>query len=158
MRTKATLLALVVASALAFVTVSGLTRVSSSQNFGVVALAAGFSPNPRILGGTSGGRMRASQLDGACEGWISSQPDHHMHLNSAFEFLRVYVQSGGDTTLIIRGPLPETGVRCNDDRYGTNPAIEGTWAAGLYHIWVGSHGQGDLHTYEIGFTTQRETH
>jgi hypothetical protein len=126
--------------------------ISDAQNFGSVSLNTGFMPDPRMMSGTSGGGMSASAMGGSCRGWITPQPDHYMFLNTPFGWLRVYVQSGGDTTLVIRGPMPSMMTLCNDDRFGVNPAIEGSWAPGQYHIWVGSYSSGQMYPYQIGFT------
>jgi len=144
--------------ALVLATIIVVPAVSDAQNFGTVSLATGFMPDPRMLSGTSGGGMSASAMGGSCRGWITPQPDHHMFLNNPFGFLRVFVRSSGDTTLIIRGPMPSMATRCNDDRFGFNPAVEGAWAPGQYHIWIGSYSSGQMHPYQIGFTETQSVH
>lgn len=132
--------------------------ISNAQNYGTVALASGFTPDPRMLSGTSGGGMSASAFGGGCRGYVTPQPDHHLFLNTPFNWMRVFVRSSGDTTLIIRGPMPSMATRCNDDRFGLNPAVEGSWAAGQYHIWVGSYSQAQMNPYQIGFTEMNSVH
>jgi hypothetical protein len=150
MRLRKVLPAVLPAMALAAIIL--LPAVSGAQNFGSVSLNTGFMPDPQMLAGTSGGGMSASAMGGDCRGWITPQPDHYMFLNTPFGWLRVFVRSGGDTTLIIRGPLPSMMTQCNDDRFGLNPAVEGYWAPGQYHIWVGSYSSGSMYPYQIGFT------
>mgnify|MGYP003574492047 CR=1 FL=1 len=136
-----------------------IPALSSAQaNFGSVSLNTGFTPDPRMLSGTSGGGMSASTMGGSCRGWITPNPDHQMFLNTPFNWLRVFVRASGDTTLVIRGPMPSMATRCNDDRFGTNPAIEGAWAPGQYNVWVGSYGSGQNHPYQIGFTEISSIH
>ena len=132
--------------------------VSNAQNFGSVSLNTGFMPDPQMHSGTSGGGMSASSMGNGCRGWVTPQPDHHMFLNSNFSFLRVFVRASGDTTLTVRGPMPAMATRCNDDRFGTNPAVEGAWAPGQYHIWVGSYASGQNFPYQIGFTEISSVH
>lgn len=150
MKAKKIVLATVPAVALAAILL--LPAISGAQNFGSVQLHTGFLPDPQMLSGTSGGAMRANTLGPSCRGFVTSQPDHFMFLNTPFTFMRVFVRSSGDTTLVVRGPVPSMAVRCNDDRFGTNPAVEGNWAPGQYHIWVGSYAQSQRNTYQIGFT------
>ena len=40
-------------------------------------------------------------MGGSCRGWITPQPDHYMFLNTPFGWLRIFVRSGGDTTLVV---------------------------------------------------------
>jgi len=126
--------------------------ISDAQNFGSVSLNTGFMPDPQMMSGTSGGGMSASAMGGSCRGWITPQPDHYMFLNTPFGWMRVFVRAGGDTTLVIRGPMPSMMTQCNDDRFGLNPAVEGSWGPGQYHIWVGSYSSGQMIPYQIGFT------
>jgi hypothetical protein len=142
----------------ALVAIILVPAISGAQNFGSVSLNTGFMPDPRMLSGTSGGGMSASAMGGGCRGWITPQPDHYMFLNTPFSWLRVFVRASGDTTLVVRGPMPSMATRCNDDRFGTNPAIDGAWAPGQYHVWVGSYSSGAMHPYQIGFTEITTVH
>ena len=156
MKVKKVVLAMLPVVALAAIIL--VPALSNAQNFGSVSLATGFMPDPRMLSGTSGGGMNAQSMGGSCRGWVTPQPDHFMFLNTPMGWLRVFVRSGGDTTLIVRGPMPSMMTRCNDDRFGFNPAIDGSWAPGQYHVWVGSYASGQMHPYQIGFTEIRSVH
>lgn len=147
MQIKKGVLALLPVAALGAILV--VPAVSGAQNFGSVSLNTGFLPDPQMLSGTSGGGMSASAMGPDCRGWVTPQPDHHMFLNTYFNWLRVFVRSSGDTTLVVQGPM---GTRCNDDRFGFNPAVEGAWSPGQYMIWVGSYSSGQMYPYQIGFT------
>jgi len=138
--------------------VAVVPAISDAQNFGTVSLNTGFQPDPRMMSGTSGGGTDASNFGSGCRGYVTPQPDHYLFLNTAFTWLRVFVRSDGDTTMVVRGPFPAMNTRCNDDRFGLNPAIEGNWAQGQYHIWVGSYSSEHNYDYEIGFTTQQAVH
>ena len=133
-----------------------LNMTSTVPNFGSVSLSSGFYPDPQSLPGTSGGTVSAEAMGwtgtGPCAGLIAQNPDHIMTLNSYFDYLRVDVSSGGDTTLVIHGP---DGWWCNDDTVGLNPRIEGQWLAGTYRVWVGSYWSGEYHAYSISFSEYR---
>ncbi|AFY65339.1 hypothetical protein GEI7407_0841 [Geitlerinema sp. PCC 7407] len=118
-----------------------------------VTLKPGFSPDPTVLRGISGGAMDApkkiSQQEtptGPCLGYIDDKPDHTLVLSAYFDYLSVQVQSSEDTTLIIQGP---GGNWCNDDANGKNPGISGQWLAGTYNIWVGSYKRNQYNPYTI---------
>lgn len=125
---------------------------AQQSNFGSISLVTGFTPDPYMANGTSGGGMSASSMGPGCSGWITPQPDHIFYANSAFNWLRIFVRASGDTTLIVRGPGPMGMVRCNDDTFGTNPAIDGPVVQGMYSIWVGSYAQGQNIAYQLGIT------
>lgn len=125
----------------------------AQSNFGTVNLTTGFTPDPQVFSGTSGGAMAAQNMNSACRGWISPTPDHLLVLNSAFSFLRVFVESSADTTLVVQ--LPNGQMLCNDDAYGNNPAVEQSWSPGTYKIWIGSYQQGQNSQYTLKLTELR---
>jgi hypothetical protein len=137
------------------------TPVQTPANtiFENVTLSPGFSPDPAIVRGISGGDMSASDMatrtetaTGACTGFVDEQPDHTVVLSSVFNFLNIQVESPEDTTLIIRGP---GGTWCNDDYTGKNPGIAGQWLSGTYQIWVGSYRQNEYSPYVIRMTAKK---
>ncbi|MFW5878211.1 MAG: hypothetical protein ACOCVR_00195, partial [Myxococcota bacterium] len=113
-----------------------------------VTLSPGFVPDPRTLTGASGGPVDAGNMGGECVGMIDNTADHVMTLTDDFSFLKLSVESDGDTTLVVKGP---GGNRCNDDTNGLNPVLQGSWPAGRYEIYVGSMGGGN-HRYTISVT------
>jgi hypothetical protein len=123
-----------------------------SATFEDFDLSPGFLPDPTTGTGLSGGRVDAATYGntshGPCTGMIDDTPDHTMVLRQDFSQLRVQVDSGQDTSLVIRGP---GGLRCNDDSDGLNPVIEGYWPAGTYQIYVGSVESG-THNYSISIS------
>lgn len=128
-----------------------------SQGYGAISLTSGFLPDPQMRPGMSGGPMSAMAMNSQCRGYIDSNPDHLLYLNSSFNFLRVYVSSSSDTTLMVRGPSGE--VYCADDTYGTNPAVDLQGAMpGMYQVFVGSYSQGDSAPYTVGFTEMPNVH
>jgi hypothetical protein len=124
--------------------------------FESVSLSSGFKPDPQILQGVSGGdkparnQISLSQTPtGACVGFIDASPDHQIKLTSFFSYLKLSVESQGDTVLVIQGP---GGTWCNDDSNSQNPVIAGEWKAGLYKVWVGSRNVGEFYPYVLKLT------
>ena len=123
---------------------------AQQPTFGHAVLQTGFMPDPHILRGQSGGRVNAQQVNAQCRGWISPNPSHVVDLRTNFQWLRMFIESQGDTTLMVQTPMNT--VICNDDTYGLNPATEGAFRAGTYRIWVGSYNQNEQLPYELKFT------
>ena len=124
--------------------------------FESVSLSSGFSPDPRILQGVSGGDGQASaQLGvdqtptGACLGYIDERADHRIELKTFFNYLKLAVESRGDTVLAVRGP---GGTWCNDDSQDQDPVIAGEWKPGIYEVWVGSREKSKFHPYSLQLT------
>jgi hypothetical protein len=121
-----------------------------ASNFGTVTLTPGFTPDPHVASGVSGGQIDARQVGNNCRGWISQTPDHIFQATRAFNGLRVMARSNSDTTLVMADSSGR--VWCNDDAEGRNPVIQGSFAAGAYRVWVGSYQQGENARYSLGFT------
>lgn len=122
--------------------------------FESLRLRSGFTGDPEELRGVSGGDQRAAALTtdtptGACLGYIDTQPDHRIDLQTYFGYLKLAVESRGDTVLAVRGP---GGIWCNDDSRDQNPVIAGEWKKGIYEVWVGSREQGAFHRYVLKIT------
>lgn len=124
--------------------------------FESVSINSGFKPDPLVLQGVSGGETSArgqvsvSQTPtGSCVGYIDSSPDHQIKLEGFFSYLKLSVESQGDTVLVVQGP---GGIWCNDDSSSQNPVIAGEWKSGLYKVWVGSHESGDFYPYVLRLT------
>ena len=106
--------------------------------------------------GTSGGAVMAQEIaqtttttTGYCDGYVSSQPNHLLQLESFSQLMRLEIASQADTTIVIKGP---GGVWCNDDSSTTDPIIEGQWQPGLYKVWVGSYQPNVENPYQIKIT------
>ncbi len=124
------------------------------------SIAPGFTPDPQVHSGLSGGSREASSVQADCVGYIASadSPDHIMNVTADLPWARVLVNGGDkDTTLVIQ--RPDGSIRCNDDALGSvNPAIEDmTWPAGQYKIWVGNYEQGVRSSYNLAITTNNAT-
>jgi len=129
---------------------AALQTDGTNSNFGTVTLTPGFTPDPHVVQGTSGGSVDASNVNPQCRGWVSPQPDHLFTTQQAFSNLKILVSSTSDTTLVIH--KPDGTYLCNDDADGLNPAVTGLFTPGTYRIWVGSYQQGQNSAYRLGFT------
>jgi hypothetical protein len=131
---------------------------SQDTIFENATLAPGFSPDPLILHGLSGGTSLAQDIaqqekteTGPCEGFVDTQPDHRLTLSQFFNYLRIEVKSNDDTTLVIRGP---GGSWCNNNYATLNPGLAGQWLSGTYDIWVGSLSKEKYSPYILSITAQ----
>jgi hypothetical protein len=120
----------------------------------VIALSAGFAPDPRVLSGVSGGPVQAAMVNATCRGYIPTAAQHRVFLQSPMQFFRVWVNSQADTTLLVRAPNGQ--VFCADDTWGTNPGVDIMGAMpGAYEVFVGSYGPGSPAGYTVGFSENR---
>ncbi|MEA5513097.1 hypothetical protein [Nodularia sp. UHCC 0506] len=127
-----------------------------SQIFGDITIQRQFSPDPLTVRGMSGGSIagkiisgRSKTPTGPCTGFVSETPGHILKLTSAFDYLKLVVESPQDTTMIIKGP---GGTWCNDDFEGKNPGIVGEWLPGDYKVWVGSYEKDQYFPYTLRIT------
>ena len=124
----------------------------SAVNFGPMKIEAGFSPDPKVITGNSGGQRKAARFSSSCSGWVrSASPDHKVELTTAFSSLRFLVDGGdADTSLVVQKPSGE--FLCNDDADGKHPMITGPMSAGVYSIWIGSYEKGKTVDYRFGIS------
>lgn len=119
-------------------------NTGGNPNFGTRSIAPGFTPDPISVNVTSGGNLNVSgmSLGAGCTGYATPQPDFRFNLTGTSNFLRVFVEAAGDTTLIINDAHGTW--HCADDTYGTNPGIDLTNAGpGQYDVWIGSYRSGE---------------
>ena len=133
-----------------------MPALPSASNYGVVNLAPGFMPDPAQRPVTSGGAIAASTLSPQCRGFVTNQPDLFLDLAGPSNFLRIYVTSQSDTTLIVR--RPDGSLLCNDDTYGLNPSVEGPFIPGRYGVWVGAYTAGQNAQSTVSVTELRSNH
>jgi hypothetical protein len=134
----------------------GALTPNAGSRRGALSLGSGFLPDPRRVTGTAGGPIDASAVDSSCRGYVSAAPQHVLTLTTAMPFLRVYVQSRSDTTLVVR--RPDGTFSCADDSYGLNPSVEGAFPAGTYQVWVGSYLANSTAPYRLSFTELPRNH
>jgi len=113
-------------------------------------LEIGPSSDPIVRAGVVEGTTSAAVAFGApCAGVIAELPHWTLAVSDSAQYA-VMVESRHDRTLVIVG---ESGVRCNDDWGGHNPAIFDRLEAGTYRIYVGdwgARGEFDLTIQPIG--------
>lgn len=136
--------------------VGAAPALAQNANFGSITLG-GASLNGSAQGHTAGffalsdiaGRDKNGNI---CAGFAASTPDHILVLQQDFSSLTLQVSSGGnDTTLLVQGPNDNT-IRCGDDTDRRNldaTVQDGSWAAGTYRVWVGTHDQGQRYSYTL---------
>ena len=134
----------------------GMTVVLAHQPVlaqNVIKIGQNSLAQPLTIRGTSRGKIKTAEIaqttktaTGYCDGYVDSQPNHLLQIESFLEFMRIEVASPIDTTLLIKG---SGGVWCNDDYSSANPIIEGQWQQGAYRVWVGSYQADTKNNYQI---------
>jgi hypothetical protein len=118
----------------------GLMIDAVGANYGAMTLGRGYELPPVQTSGVAGGTLDAASLgrtsDGPCRGFATALPDHVITVTDRTARFSIQVASTADTVLLVHGP---DGWRCNDDTDGANPALGGTWSAGVYRLWVASY-------------------
>lgn len=137
----------------AFLTCTSLAATGFAQQ--VVTLNTGFLPDPRVISGMSGGPVPAVSVQSNCRGYIPPQPSIILNTPTGFSFLRIFAQSAGDTTIMVRST---TGTWCADDTYGMNPGVDlNGLGPGRYDIYVGSYSAGTSHPFQVSISELRST-
>lgn len=120
-----------------------------------VTLGAGFAPDPTVVTTTAGGSVAASTLATPgvfCGGNVGLVPNVTLTTTAPIAGLRVLARSAEDTTLMIR--LSDGTVLCDDDGGGyPNPAVQGTFPAGVHQVYVGAFHTGQTPAATVAFTT-----
>ena len=131
--------------------ISLLLSAANAQQ--ILPLNPNFIPDPTELRGTSSGNDSAfERFNGEdCKGLINTTPDVILELGS-FEFLRLFVVSRGNATLVIRQLSPGERVFCNDDFDGFHPQLAGAFDAGLYEVYVGRRNQREALAFQLFIT------
>ena len=101
---------------------------------------ARLRPDPAVLEGAAGGTIRAQDAaDSSCRGYVQYVPDHVVVVAGRASYLRLYIESGEDTTMVIR--TPDGRWLCDDDHGGNlQPMLEqASWTPGTYLVWIGTY-------------------
>ena len=133
-------------------------RANLAPTFGRISLPGAVTTSHYSTGRTEGA-LDATGVNGqgACHGFVTAAPSYVLNLGAAQAFLRAFVTSASDTTLIIQ--FPDGRFFCNDDSYNTlHPSIEGAFAAGTYYIWVGIYRAGQRHPFRLAITSDQNEH
>ncbi len=120
--------------------------------YGEARLRSGFMPDPHIMSGTMGGPIQANQINGSCRGYISGPPNHVVFTNTGFRSLRIAVNGGVDSTLVVM--LPNGQMACDDDGgQSMQPLLNVATPPGRIAIWVGAYSQSNVgRPYNIGIS------
>jgi hypothetical protein len=114
---------------------------NANPSFGTINLSSGFSPDPRVIAVTAGGRYSAQSIDPDCRGSVANAPDVRLNYESGSLPLIISVDSDSDTTLAVNGP--DGTWYCNDDTNGVNPVVRfDSPQSGRYDIYVGHYQEG----------------
>ena len=125
----------------------GQTRAqdpNAPPTYGSVKLRLGFQPDPYTKNLTAGGPIKTKL--GGVNAHVARAPDFSLHYNAenAILQLRIFVESRGDTTLLINLPNG-TWVANDDGGVGNNPQIIFPKPqSGRYDIWVGTFGPNNV--------------
>ncbi|NET11004.1 MAG: hypothetical protein F6K09_08700 [Merismopedia sp. SIO2A8] len=129
-----------------------IAPVLANPNFGSVTIAA--VPDHDIAGHTGGTVSLAAiapqdSSDRPCIGYAGDDPDHVLVFENTVSSVTIEVDSGEDTTLLIRDPNGT--VYCGDDEgNGSDALIQGqNWGSGSYEVWVGAFQPGVRYDYTL---------
>ena len=145
---------LLAAAAAISTTASAQPNFNANPSFGTINLSAGFSPDPRVIAVTAGGRLSAQSIDPSCRGSVANAPDVRLNYEAGNSLpLIISVDSSADTTLAVNGP--DGSWYCDDDTNGANPVVRfNSPQSGRYDIYVGHYQEGSriparLHISEV---------
>lgn len=131
-------------------------RSTSAQDNRQIIINKNTIDKTIAVAGTSGGTVKAIEITktentptGYCHGFVNSQANHVLKIDTFFANLKLEIESPADTTVLVKG---DRGIWCNDDTAGANPMIEGQWQPGIYQVWVGSYQPDSRDSYQIKIT------
>lgn len=125
------------------VALDAVSASGQSANFDSLTLGSGKKAG--VLSGSTGGSTSLPAIvsnrdhnNNTCLGFGDPNPDHILTLQENFSSLKLRVNSGIDTTLVVQGPNGV--VRCGDSTGSSKDAsiTDTDWQAGSYKIWVGT--------------------
>ncbi|MBR8833314.1 MAG: hypothetical protein DSM106950_04525 [Stigonema ocellatum SAG 48.90 = DSM 106950] len=114
----------------------------------VVQINSKFQPDPLVVNGKSGGKVKSD-----C-GNIAASPNQILQVKDSLPYLRLTVESSGKPTLLIDGPGGRFCVLA-DSYSGGKPEISGYWQAGRYSLYVGELSQQES-TYTLSISLQKK--
>jgi hypothetical protein len=129
---------------------------------GVHSLHAGFTPDPFAIALQPVGALHitAMRLGPGCRGFTTAaEPDVIVRFSGAAPFLRFFVRSHADVTLVVHDPAGR--YLCNDDVIpgrDLRPMVDVYQPrAGQYDVWVGTYAAGERADATL-FITQMRSH
>jgi hypothetical protein len=141
---------LIIAACFAAAAPAAAQDFNADPNFGVIDLAAGFTPDPQVIAVRSGGSLNAQSLSASCRGFISNAPDVRLNYDAGSLPLIISVAAAADTTLVVNGP--DGSWYCDDDTgvNGLNPMVRfNSPKSGRYEIWVGTYANASLQPAQL---------
>lgn len=134
----------------------GALELGGRPLFGRLVVGPGFMT--RNVRGRNGGALGSDGIrgQGICRGYFQGPPSHVVMVTSPQAFMRMYVMSAADSTLVVR--RPDGQVLCNDDTYQLNPSIDGPFMPGLYQVWVGTYRENESRPYALTVTVDPSQH
>ena len=125
-----------------------------AQHEARVSIRTGFVPDPADFEGRVTGVRSLVPLAGPeCVGFFEAGPSHVFSLDTRFGLLRFYATA--EANLVLAARTEDGRWICNDDRFGTTPAVEGTFRPGRVEVWVGTHDPGVSVDYLLQLTETR---
>ncbi|MGF1601433.1 MAG: hypothetical protein ACFCU8_05325 [Thermosynechococcaceae cyanobacterium] len=145
-------------AALLFTTLLCAPALAESSNFGSISFAPGAKAGLTMKGYAKGvvalhkvvgNRDRNNNL---CMGYGSPEPDHILVLKGNAAQLTLQVNSGKDTTLLVKGP--DNKLYCADATARGKDAslVTQSLKSGSYRIWVGTSNPGQSYRYTLNVT------
>lgn len=127
-----------------------LPTEAQTPNFGQMELARGFDRAAATAMGTTGGAIRLGDLaqqlgrgrvPTACQVanlHTSQTPDHLLILHPDLETLRLVINNGGKTAvLMLQGPDGQLHCSLPGERVNEDAVLQDVdWTAGNYYLWV----------------------
>lgn len=113
-----------------------------------VPISPKLQSDPLVLSGKSGGTVHSN-----C-GNISATPNQIIQVKESMPYMRLTVESLGQSTLLIDGPGGRFCVLA-DSYSGNKPELSGYWQAGYYSLYVGELSQGQ-YNYTLSISQQKK--
>lgn len=134
----------------------GALELGGRPLFGRMMVGGNFVS--RSVRGRNGGALGSDGIrgQGICRGYFQGPPSHVVMVTQPQAFMRMYVLSAADSTLVVR--RPDGQVLCNDDTYQLNPSVEGNFMPGLYQVWVGTYRENESRPYQLTVTIDPSQH
>jgi hypothetical protein len=111
-------------------TISLLLTQASFAKPPITKITNTLEKEPITLTGKSGGAVKTD-----C-GYISNTPSQVIELTESLPYLQLTVESQGQPTLLVDGPVGRFCVLGNDGT-GGKPKLSGYWTTGQYSVYVG---------------------
>ncbi|MFK7989822.1 MAG: hypothetical protein AB8I08_27635 [Sandaracinaceae bacterium] len=116
-------------------------------------LSTGFTPDPVVLQGETGGERAMNQLAPRCRGYVGANPDAVFDLDNEFGFLRMFVIAERPVNLTVRDASGE--YHCSGSALEGAPREEGRFGRGRVEVWIGGDEPGGSVPYELRVTEFR---